>query len=346
MEPIRLASQQARSHFAQNMMTSVADPLERHSCYIAAMPRSNSAGSGKAATNRATTKASTKPLTKATTQATKKVSTKAPKKPSSKATTKAATKVSTKTTASLAVGSTESVPTNGLDQGVARVGGSLSAYNQLRDRIVRGRLPPGARLVEREVAERLGISRTPVRAALERLRQEGFIVGAGSAIFTRATVAPLTTEDARSIYQIVALIEGLAAHEAAIKPRAMRLAMTRNMRSVNTKFRSAALARMPDPDELHDLDDAFHNSYVHVGASARLRTLHDAVKPQAERYGRIYTSTLASEVATSAAEHDVIIHALEAGDPEASRRAVQTNWENAATRLARVISAVGERGTW
>jgi DNA-binding GntR family transcriptional regulator len=236
---------------------------------------------------------------------------------------------------------------NGLDpSAIARGEGSLTVYQQLRERIVRGRLPPGSRLVEREVASRLGVSRTPVRAALERLRQEGFIVGTGSAILTRATVAPLTNDDAKEIYQIVAQIEGLAAHEAAAKPRAIRQAMTRHMRDLNTQFRSAALLRMPDPDKLLDLDDAFHNAYVHVGAGARLRTLHNAVKPQAERYGRIYTSTLAGEVATSAAEHDVIIKALEAGDPDAAQRAVQTNWENAAKRLARVISSVGERGAW
>lgn len=278
--------------------------------YIPLMPQSLSAGSGKAATSPASAKASAKAATKP------------------------------------ALGRRQGNLANGLEPVIARGEGTHTAYYELRDRIVRGRLPPGARLVEREVAARLGISRTPVRAALERLRQEGFIVGTGSAILTRATVAPLTTEDARAIYQIVALIEGQAAHEAAIRPRTTRLKMTRHMRDINAQFRNAALVRMPDADELLDLDDAFHNSYVHLGAGARLRTLHDAVKPQAERYGRIYASTLANEVATSAAEHDVIVTALEAGDPDAAQRAVQINWQNAAARLARVISAVGERGTW
>ncbi len=229
---------------------------------------------------------------------------------------------------------------------IARGEGSRTIYQELRDRIVRGRLPPGSRLVEREVAARLGVSRTPVRAALERLRQEGFLVGTGREILTRATVAPLTNDDAREIYQIVALIEGLAAQEAALKSKPVRVAMARRMRELNTQFRSAALVRLPDPDLLLDLDDGFHNSYVHVGAGARLRNLYNAVKPQAERYGRIYTSTLAGEVTTSASEHDVIIKALEAGDPEAAERAVKTNWQNAAKRLARVIDAVGERGAW
>jgi DNA-binding GntR family transcriptional regulator len=229
---------------------------------------------------------------------------------------------------------------------IARGEGALAVYEQLRERIVRGRLAPGSRLVEREVAARLGVSRTPVRAALERLTQEGYIVATGSALLARSTVAPLTNDDAREIHMIVAQIEGLAAREAAAKPKAVRLAMTKEMRQLNAQFSKAAQARLPDSDRLHDLDDAFHQRYVDVGAGPRLRTLHAAVKPQAERYGRIYTSTLVSEVVTSVAEHEAIVKALEAGDGAKAQRAVQTNWENAAERLARVINAVGERGAW
>jgi len=229
---------------------------------------------------------------------------------------------------------------------IARGEGALAVYQQLRERIVRGRLAPGSRLVEREVAARLGVSRTPVRAALERLTQEGYIVATGSALLARSTVAPLTNDDAREIHMIVAQIEGLAAREAAAKPKAVRLAMTKEMRQLNAQFSKAAQARLPDSDRLHDLDDAFHQRYVDVGAGPRLRTLHAAVKPQAERYGRIYTSTLVSEVVTSVAEHEAIVKALEAGDGAKAQRAVQTNWENAAERLARVINAVGERGAW
>ena len=229
---------------------------------------------------------------------------------------------------------------------ITRGEGALAVYQQLRDRIVRGRLAPGSRLVEREVAARLGVSRTPVRAALERLTQEGFIVTTGSALLARATVAPLTNDDAREIHMIVAQIEGLAAREAAAMPQAVRVAMTRDMRQINGQFSKAAQVRLPDSDLLHDLDDAFHQRYVDVGAGPRLRTLHNAVKPQAERYGRIYTSTLVSEVVTLVAEHEAIIRALEVGDGAKAQRAVQTNWENAAERLAKVINAVGERGAW
>src|SRR4029077_3680864 len=49
-------------------------------------------------------------------------------------------------------------------------------YDSLRNLIVRGQLAPGARIVETEVAERFGVSRTPVRAAFQRLEREGYVI--------------------------------------------------------------------------------------------------------------------------------------------------------------------------
>jgi len=51
-------------------------------------------------------------------------------------------------------------------------------YRELRELIVSGRLAPGTRLVETMVADRLGVSRTPVRSAFQRLQQEGYAVAA------------------------------------------------------------------------------------------------------------------------------------------------------------------------
>src|SRR5437899_11474181 len=70
------------------------------------------------------------------------------------------------------------------------------AYHQLREFIVSGRLDPGSHIIESDIAERLGVSRTPVRSALNRFQQEGYIAGICSRNETRLNVAPHTQDDA------------------------------------------------------------------------------------------------------------------------------------------------------
>jgi DNA-binding GntR family transcriptional regulator len=219
------------------------------------------------------------------------------------------------------------------------------AYRQLREAIVHGHLAPGARVVETEVAKRLGISRTPVRAALQRLQQDGYIVSPG-AHASRPQVAPLTGEDAWELFGIVGQIEALAARWAAEKPQAERETLAARLKETNDEFLRVARGGRPDPNALFELDMRFHLQYVEAGAGPRLLTLHRAIKPQAERYVRLYISAFTDEIPTSVREHEEIVRALGAGDPDRSQRAVETNWTNAAQRLDRVIQTLGERGSW
>src|SRR5678815_4380612 len=98
-------------------------------------------------------------------------------------------------------------------------------YERLRELIIDGRLAPGARIVETDVAARLGVSRTPVRGALQRLQQEGFVVDSPTLQQTRPTVAPLTSEDARDLFLLVGALEGLAAFRMAAAPAPERSAV-------------------------------------------------------------------------------------------------------------------------
>jgi DNA-binding GntR family transcriptional regulator len=219
-------------------------------------------------------------------------------------------------------------------------------YHTLRQLIVRGQLAPGSRIVETDVASKLRVSRTPVRGALQRLQQEGYIVDAPSLLQSRPTVAPMTREDAMELFSIVAEIEGLAARCAAALPEKRRAKLTADLTAINTKLERTSKARQPRHDLLYELDEAFHRRYVEAAAGPRLRALHDAVKPQAERYERLYVSLLARGIAPSVKEHGAIIRTIRTGAADAAQRAVQTNWRNAAERLGRVIATVGERGSW
>lgn len=219
-------------------------------------------------------------------------------------------------------------------------------YEQLRELIVWGRIAPGTRIIEAEVATRLGVSRTPVRAALQRLQQEGYVVAAGKSQQSRLSVAPLTQDDARELFEVVAEVEGLAARRAAEQPEAVRRDLVARLDEINADLDRSANAPDPDGRAIFDLDQSFHRTYVEVGGGPRLLALHDAVKPQSERYIRLYVSALVDEIGTSVREHDVIIRAIEAGEPEFTQTAVRRNWRNAADRMSKVIEHLGERGAW
>ena len=218
-------------------------------------------------------------------------------------------------------------------------------YEELRGLIVWGQLAPGARIAERVVAERLGLSRTPVRSALHRLQQEGYIALAGRGADQRLIVAPLTAEDGRELFLIVGHLEGLAARMTAGLPKPRRDQIVTRLRALNRDL-AVESRKQTAINRIFDLDMRFHATYVeHVGGP-RIVALHRAIKPQTERYVRLYVSTLLNELPKSVKEHDVIVRAIARGDGAGAQSAVETNWHNAANRLAKVIAEHGERGIW
>lgn len=218
-------------------------------------------------------------------------------------------------------------------------------YARLRDLIVEGTLLPGSRIVETEIAGRLGVSRTPVREALQRLQQEGFVTGTPGAQQSRLTVAPLTREDVNELLDIVGALEGLGARRAASVDDAQRPALVRELRSLNQDFARAGKNTPVNHSTLYDADEELHRRIVQAGGGPRLLALHDSVKPQAERYIRMYISMLTGNLSASVAEHDAMIDAIEQGRAADAQRAMEANWHHAAARLSRVIEMAGERGS-
>jgi DNA-binding GntR family transcriptional regulator len=199
-------------------------------------------------------------------------------------------------------------------------------------------LAPGARIVETEVAERFGVSRTPVRAAFQRLEREGYVI-ASATHQARMTVAPLTREDVGELLEIVGELEGLAARSAARLNEDARDRLARDLASLNAEFRRTASAKGAQPGKLYELDEKFHRRYVEAGSGPR-------VLPQAERYIRMYIALLLDTVPTAGSEHDAIVDAIRTGNAAAAQRAVQTNWRHASDRLVRAIEVMGEQGNW
>lgn len=220
------------------------------------------------------------------------------------------------------------------------------AYERLRLLIVAGRLAPGTRIIETDVAERLGVSRTPVRSALQRLQQEGYIVAAGAGHQSRLSVAPLTQQDARELFAIVAELEGLGALWVAHLEDSRRTVLSTRLAELNAALLAAGNMEQKDHQQVFELDMEVHRAVVVAGGGPRLLALHDSVKPQTERYVRLYVSAFIDQVATSVREHEDILEAIDAGNGPAAQEALRRNWSNAADRLCRVIESLGERGTW
>jgi DNA-binding GntR family transcriptional regulator len=220
---------------------------------------------------------------------------------------------------------------NGTVDSVSRV------YQELRELIVWGQLPPGARVAERLVAERLGVSRTP--------QQEGFVSSVGRGRDQRLIIAPVTATDGHEVFVVVGHLEGLAARLAASLPAAQRKDIAKRMRECNREM-AAESRRRGDPARIFDLDLKLHRTYIEGVAGPRLTALHDGIKPQCERYARIYISVLMADLSTSVKEHESIAEAIAQGDVSRAQRAAETNWHNAADRLTRIVALHGERGSW
>ena len=222
----------------------------------------------------------------------------------------------------------------------------LIAFQEIRKLIVHGKMSPGTWIVEADLAERLNMSRTPVRAAVQWLQREGYVLEHRSVSKSRMIVAPLTKEDANELYLIIGRVEGIAGRGAARMPQSERKALASELGNYNESLLTIADGRGGHSGDIFNLDRNFHRAIVNAGAGSRVAALHSAIEPQAERYWRLYASSIIKDLHTSVDEHKSIIQGLLAGDEDRVEQALQTNWLRGAERLGHVIDIFGERGSW
>ncbi len=223
-----------------------------------------------------------------------------------------------------------------------------TAYARLRDSIVTLRLAPGAKLTEVDLCHRLGVSRTPVRAALLRLQQDGLVVSNRASAAGRVSVAPLTAQDMRELFLMVGALDGVAARLAAELPPARRTRVVEEAAGINQQLQMLSATDVSDIRAAQELDLRFHWCYERAAAGPRLLAKLSALHAQRERYVRVYTEALihAHSVQESLAEHSAIVAAIQAGDGEAAWRHAVFNYRNALERYRRLVAVHGERGNW
>jgi DNA-binding GntR family transcriptional regulator len=238
-------------------------------------------------------------------------------------------------------------PKNGTRRKKAEHGTSLlMAFREIRELIVHGKLSPGTWILEAELAERLNMSRTPVRGAIQWLQREGYILEHRNVSKSRMIVAPLTKEDANELYLIIGRLEGIAGRGLVNLPATELKELCRQLRKLNDRLAVIAKGRDDNPGEIFELDRDFHRLIVKHGAGVRLTTLHKAVEPQAERYWRLYASSIIRDLHLSVQEHENIVRSIEARNADAVDEHLKENWLKGCARLGRVIDIFGERGSW
>jgi len=208
---------------------------------------------------------------------------------------------------------------------------------RVRQLIVRGDLPPGARVAEAELAGKLGVSRTPAREAMRRLLAEGLLVPDGGGERPRLRVAPVGPDDVRQLYEAAGALEGVVMRGLTDLPAPERRALAKTMRDRERAFRRAARARPIDYDALFIRHDAFHRAMMDALAGPATRVLLETLRPRLDRYEWLYAPMIGPDFTETYAEHAAIIRAVAAGDGPAAERAVRRNWFRGGKRLAAAL---------
>jgi DNA-binding GntR family transcriptional regulator len=223
---------------------------------------------------------------------------------------------------------------------------SLAIYDRVRALIVRGRLLPGTRVTEADVAQELQVSRTPAREALRRLQQERLLVptGAIDGAKMRLAVAPMTADEARELYTAAGALEGVIVRNVTEHDADGRVALAAELAKAQAAFRREATKRTPDWDRLFERHHAFHDLLRTRLAGPRLRLLLDGLRPHLDRYEYFYGRLHGTGFEATFEEHDAIVAAVESGRADVAERAVRANWFNGADRLARIVQQAGEAG--
>jgi DNA-binding GntR family transcriptional regulator len=191
-----------------------------------------------------------------------------------------------------------------------------TAYDRLCGAIVAGTLAPGESLHDGELCGWLGLSRTPVRDALSRLRDEGLVEMAPQR-FTR--VATLSVRDVYEVIPLLAAVHGLATELAV--PR-LGAGDIRELRIHNEGMVSAVKQR--DGAAAYRADESFHEVFVDMCGNREIPRVLSRLLPRLHRVEVLSREGLPG--GRSTAQHEAIITRAETGDAPAAASAVRANW--------------------
>jgi DNA-binding GntR family transcriptional regulator len=207
-------------------------------------------------------------------------------------------------------------------------------FESLREAIITGRLRPGEHLMETQLAEELGVSRTPIREAIRKLELEGLVL-----MIPRkgAYVSQLSMKDIADVFEIRRALEGLAARLAA--ERATDEEVDRLERAI---IQIAEVAQTDDLNGAVALDTGFHEELMKASHNPRLSQLVSNLREQIQRF-RLTSLSHPGRVKLAVEEHRLIVDAIASHDAELAQNLAYEHIENAENSLMEVISEAGRK---
>jgi DNA-binding GntR family transcriptional regulator len=192
----------------------------------------------------------------------------------------------------------------------ARATATDRAYSAIREGIASGQYPPGISLREEEIADTLGVSRTPVREALRRLDAEGL---AELLPHRGARVAIWTDHDLDEIFQLRVQLEGHGARLAATRATDEMLDKLQGLADeIELEVRGQSPERF---ERITDLNNQFHRTIISVGENRRLSNIIGTIVQRGlvSRTFQLYTP---EQLDRSCRHHRELIEACRVGDPD------------------------------
>lgn len=199
------------------------------------------------------------------------------------------------------------------DQETSRTSLKQRVFDALRHAIISNELRPGTVLLERGVAERLGVSRTPVREAFQQLASTGMV----RLIPNRgAEVSPLTAEDVREIIQLRERLESLAARLATENATDAELA------GLGEQVEGMQQAVESSDFQAHfRLDNQFHASLACLAKNGRLLTILQTLSDQIQRLTYLSVGDV-ERAQQSFLQHQAVYEAMRRREPDAAEAAM------------------------
>ncbi|MHC1759782.1 MAG: GntR family transcriptional regulator [Negativicutes bacterium] len=197
-------------------------------------------------------------------------------------------------------------------------------YETLREAIRNGSLTPGERLMEIQLAEELGVSRTPVREAIRKLELERFVV----MLPRRGTyVANLSLKDINEVFEIRAALDGLAAGLAAERITEEELEQMERL-----LVEIAEYIEQHNNQKIVEADEAFHDILYRASRNERLVGIICNLREQFARF-RSVSIKYPGRLQNTLEEHRQLVEAIAQRNPEAAQQKAREHIENAEQTL-------------